>query len=194
MDRFVTLTVADPAAVRAGVEVRAEAEGFSQQQVQLLEAVVKSLLTHDAAGDALPRFDDYSEVADSIVDSLIDTAEAWQASLGPVYDTKGVARLLGSPHDPLTRQAVHKRALLALQTRDRHLFYPAFQFDGHEVVDGIPELLAILDESLVSRWTLAAWLVSTDPALDGQQPIAMLKTDKERVLGLASSWAGELAA
>ena len=85
-----------------------------------------------------------------------------------------------------------RRGLLALTTGSGRVVYPAFQFDAHGVVAGLAEVLERLPADLVSRWTVASWLVSDDADL-GATPIAVLLTGRLRpVMEAASRWATAL--
>lgn len=109
----------------------------------------------------------------------------WSEQLGPFHDTDGVMELLGG----VTKQAVHDRVrrhrLLALRTGSGRLVYPAAQFDGRRVVDGLGTLLDILVPDETEAWAVASWLVTADPALDGRTPLAALATDRDAVIAAA---------
>jgi len=72
--------------------------------------------------------------------------------------------------------------------------YPAFQFDGRSVVPGVADVLRVLPDDLVSRWTVASWLVSPD-AESGATPMALLRAGLRRpVIQAAGAWAVGLGA
>ncbi len=56
----------------------------------------------------------------------------------------------------------------------------------------------MLPPQLVTRWTVASWLVSPDADLDGARPIDVLARGgpdgADRVVAAASSWSAALAA
>lgn len=175
----------------------AKGEGLLER---LADAFKDGLRRRDPEGRALTRLADPEDAADAaaslLVDTATDTGEVWAEHLGGFYDVEAVRRLLGAPERPVTKQAVSKRrGLLALHTGSGRVVYPCFQFvDGHPV-DGLGEVLDVLPPTLVDRWTLASWLVSEDPELDGERAIDVLAAGhKGAVLAAARSWAAALAA
>ena len=167
-----------------------EAGTLTPSQRRLLTAIEAELVRQDPSGQATDQVDDVAAAARAAVDALVDTAAFWQEHLGPVYDVKTVAILLGTPDKPVSRQAVSKRSLLALRTGNGRVFYPAFQFVNGQPVAGLADVLAEVDEDLVSRWTLASWLTSPEDDLDGDRPIDTLCAGGvERVLHVARAWA-----
>lgn len=169
---------------------QSEVGALTPSQRRLLSAIGAELARQDPMGSATEHVDDIAAAARAAVDALVDTGALWQEHLGPVYDAKTVAVILGSPGKPVSRQAVSKRALLGLRTGNGRVYYPAFQFVNGQPIPGLVEVLRIVDEQLVSRWTLASWLVSPEDELDGVSPIdAMRACDVERVLRVARAWA-----
>lgn len=64
--------------------------------------------------------------------------------------------------------------LLGLRDPDNQEWtYPAAQFEGQQIVPGLPELLA--EFAVKSAWTQLYVLISKDPALNGRSPIDALK-------------------
>lgn len=102
------------------------------------------------------------EVAQRIYD-LLPRRSPWADVVGPVYRTGQVEELLGCSRQAVADR-VKRRTLLALQTRDRQLVYPAFQFTGNRVVDGLSAVLKVVGDS-VDDWTLASWLRAPQPSL-----------------------------
>jgi len=117
--------------------------------------------------------------------------QRWSQDVGPFYDTTGARAALGG----VTRQAVsdrlHRRALLGLvlsadgSGRPR-LVYPVWQFD---TLDQLREVLPAAGydvERPTTGWTIAVWLTTPDSRLDGQAPIALLRSGHSAaVLALA---------
>jgi len=141
------------------------------------------------------------EVGRHAAELVIGTQQLWGEHLGPFYDAKAVGFVLRRtalprPARMLSRQAVSKRKdLLALRTGSGNVVYPTFQFQGRSVLQGLGELLDVVPESLVSRWTLASWIVTPMPELHGVAPLAMLEDGHtEPVLDAARKWASGLAA
>ena len=162
--------------------------------LRLLEAIADELERRDPDGEGAGHISDPEGAARSTVDSLLVADSFWEQHLGPVYDTEGLRRLLGTRDHLVTRQAVNKRRLLAVKTTSGRVYYPAFQFHGSEPVDGVAEVLRIIDDDAVSRWTLAAWFVSPEAELAGLRPIEVLRAGGiEQVLGIARRWAAALA-
>jgi len=91
----------------------------------------------------------------------------WNDSIGPFYDAAGVRHLLGVTRQALGQQRA-RRTILAVETPDRHLLYPTFQFDEHRrVLPGLADVLAAVPAGAVDDWTLASWLNrSVLPELD----------------------------
>lgn len=163
---------------------------------RLVEAFEREVRERDPDGYALSRLEDVDRVAAVAARIVVDTGEQWREHLGGFYDTEAVRRLLGSVEKPVSKQAVSKRrGLLALRTGSHRVVYPSFQFVGGRLVEGLDEVLELLPERLVSRWTVASWLVSENPELDGDRPIVVLaEGHKAPVVAAARSWARALAA
>jgi hypothetical protein len=162
----------------------------------LLKALAAELLIRDPGWHRHLSVTDYHDLARQTIDQLMDSASLWQEHLGPLYDAERVREMLAQSGKPVSRQAVSKRRnLLALRTGSGRVVYPAFQFQGKAVVPGLEEVLAALPEGVVSRWTLASWLVSPDAELDGDRPIDVLREGAAaRVVDVAQHWAAALAA
>lgn len=170
------------------------AESVPAGHARLLQALLNELADRDPHGEATGHLDDPREVARVTVDAVLDSDQFWEEHLGPMYDAKGVAALLGDRSKPLTRQAVSKRALLGVKTGNGRVFYPAFQFEGRQPVGGLDKVLRTVDPHLLSRWTLASWLISPERDLDNARPIDVLRSgDVDRVVAVASRWAAALS-
>ncbi len=74
--------------------------------------------------------------------------------------------------------------VLALTRGDRNL-YPAFQFQGGQVLTGLRELLEALP--LTNGWSRLSFLLTPDPGLDDRSPLEAFGTDREAVLAVAAS-------
>jgi hypothetical protein len=163
---------------------------------RLVEAFEHEVRERDPNGQALARLEDIDGTAAVAARLVVDTGEQWRKHLGGFYDTETVRRLLGSIDKPVSKQAVSKRrGLLALRTGSHRVVYPSFQFVDGRLVEGLDEVLDALDERLVSRWTVASWLVSENPELGGGRPIAVLAEGHTApVVVAARSWARSLTA
>ena len=179
-------------AERLDVEMSRALADAPASHVEAALALLLELRGHDPAGD-LARGADARELARAVSGRMLDDSRRWQEHLGPCFDASGVREVLGAPGRPVSKQAVsQRRGLLALTTGSGRVVYPAFQFDGHGVVAGLAEVLELLPADLVSRWTVASWLVSDDADL-GATPIAVLLTGCLRpVVEAASRWATAL--
>lgn len=145
--------------------------------------------------DHLDRLDNPELLARTTADAIPSASRSWEAHLGPFYDVEGVRRLLSSGSDNLiTRQAVSKRnGLLALTTRSGKVVYPAFQFDDTLLTQGTAAVVELLPETLVSPWSVASWLMSPEPGLNGCRPVDVMKEGGlDRVLDAANDWARAL--
>jgi hypothetical protein len=162
---------------------------------RLVEAFEREVRERDPDGYALARLEDVDHAAAVAARIVIDTGEQWREHLGGFYETETVRRLLGSVGKPVSKQAVSKRrGLLALRTGSHRVVYPSFQFvDGH-LIQGLDEVLEVLPEQLLSRWTVASWLVSDNPELNDERPITVLAEGHTApVVAAARSWARSLA-
>ena len=162
----------------------------------LVEAFEREVRQRDPDGYAVARLEDVEDTAAAAARLAVGSGEQWREHLGGFYDTPTVRRILGSVEQPVSKQAVSKRrGLLALRTGSHRVVYPSFQFVDGRLVEGLDEVLEVLPEPLVSPWTVASWLVSENPELDGERPIAVLaEGQKAPVVAAARSWARALAA
>lgn len=172
------------------VDKRAPHEGFSGVE-NFIKLLTKELYLLDPDGEQIDQVKDTERFARETASKVIDASKTWQEHLGPFYDAQSVCRLLAKGGKPLTRQAVSKRKnLLALTTGSMRVVYPTFQFRDRIVAPGLDKVLKELPESLLSRWTLASWLVSKEMDLDGAKPIeALYQGEVEKVVAIARYWA-----
>jgi len=161
-------------------------------------SLLEELAQRDPDGSLLDGPTDLAQAAVLAADRILDPALVWVEHLGAFYDTEGVRSLLGRAGSPVSRQAVHKRrGLLALMTTSGQVVFPAFQFRGRALASGLDRVLAALPDTLVSRWTVASWLISPDAELDGDRPIDALFQGGDavtRVVRAATRWSAALAA
>ena len=128
---------------------------------------------------------------------VVPDPSPWNEALGAFYDTSGVRRVLGDISRQAVMDRVRRRTLLGLKTADGKWVYPVAQFTPrNEVVDGLAEILQGFDPTQVDDWTLAGWLASDTPALDGLSPLDWLRQGRDvtAVLTLARDAARRLAA
>lgn len=95
----------------------------------------------------------------------------WAQIVGPCYTVASMARTLGWTEDEVTEAARTLRLLMLVTEDDVHLF-PAFQLHDGRVVEGLTDVLRVLQTGTQSRWTWAQWLNTPYP--DGE-PTAIEK-------------------
>jgi hypothetical protein len=110
----------------------------------------------------------------------------WSDQLGPVYDSDGVMALLGGVTKQAVSDRVRRHALLALRTGSGRLVYPAFQFDGRRVLDGLAAVLAVVAPDDTEAWYVASWLTTPDPALGGRSPHDALRAGEVEAVVVAA--------
>ncbi len=114
--------------------------------------------------------------------------------IGPALSQADVARLLDK-----SPQAVHKdRRLLVLRQPDAkgtaRPTYPVFQFRGHSIRPEVGETVRLLS-GVAEPETIAAWLTSPLPELEGRTPLDALgrRSWREQASALARRFAASLA-
>ena len=110
----------------------------------------------------------------------------WTDEVGPFYDTDGVTTLLGGVSKQAVNDRVRRHRLLALRTGSGRLVYPAAQFDGHRVVDGLGAVLDVLVPDDAEAWMVASWLSTSDPALDDRSPLDALRSGERNAVLVAA--------
>lgn len=140
------------------------------------------------------RYESASEETRRLIDRLLaEDADdrAWREQLGPVYRQATVAELLGK-----SKQAVSADSgLLRLRLRDGRVGYPVFQFDGRRVCTGLRDVVNVLLPAVETAWTVASWLTTPHPQLDGHRPMEALREGRtEEVVALARRTGRALAA
>lgn len=172
--------------------------GRPASHVQLVTALLGELQRRDPDGSLIAAASDVAQAAELAASGVLDPSVLWLEQLGAFYDSDGVRRLLGRGGAPVSRQAVSKRkGLLALTTGSGRVVYPAVQFRDRLLAPGMDQVLDALPEALVSRWTVASWLVSPEAALAGERPIDLLFDGEQAVAAVVAAarrWAGQLAA
>lgn len=119
----------------------------------------------------------------------------WQEHLGDMYDADSVINLLSELDPSVNLEAlINNNGILALTTDSGQIVYPAFQFENGKVMDGLVEVLELLPEDLVSRWTLASWLVSEEPALHSFPITALQLGKQDEVIAIVRNWSKTLEA
>lgn len=117
----------------------------------------------------------------------------WTDAVGPFYDTDGVMTLLGGVSKQAVSDRVRRHRLLALRTGSGRLVYPAAQFDGEHVVDGLGDVLDVLVPDNTEAWMVASWLTTPDPELGGDTPLGALRAgERDAVVRAAREVSGAL--
>lgn len=106
---------------------------------------------------------------------------------GGVLSPSNVAKLLG-----ISRQAVGLRRgagkLLGVEG-NRGYVYPAWQFEGSDVLPRFTEILELLGHS--TPWTQFVFFLSSDEAIGGKRPIDLLRSGKIEPVRRAARMHGE---
>lgn len=100
-----------------------------------------------------------------------DEPNPWSRIIGPCYTVASMARTLEWTEAEVVEAGRTLRLLMLLTDDDVHLF-PAFQLRDGRVVEGLTEVLRVLQTGTQSRWTWAQWLNTPYP--DGE-PTAIEK-------------------
>lgn len=107
--------------------------------------------------------------------------------IGPFYDTKAVAALLGVSRASVYRR-IKRQEILGVKTSDRRYLFPVWQFDEDwDVPEQLAEVLSAIDPHLQDPWGDALWLNSPASFLGGDCPIDRIRRgDMQDVLIVAS--------
>jgi hypothetical protein len=117
----------------------------------------------------------------------------WQRDVGPLVTTSRLQDLLRC-----SRQAINERVrngrILALPTEKGEHLYPLWQFGPtSQPLQGIAEIIETFAGAVATPWTIASWLVSEEPELDGKPPIeALRRGEAGTVLAAARHYAERL--
>lgn len=139
---------------------------------------------------------DTERLARSAAVAVIGWADVWDDHIGPFFTAEHVRTLLSVDGRPVSRQAVAQRTnLVVLTTGSGSVAYPAFQFRTGSVPDGLGSVLGALSEEIVSRWTVASWLVTPNAELNGDTPLDLLEAGTPQLaIDAARRWAVALRA
>lgn len=163
-------------------------ESTAAYRQQLLTVLRKTTAVAD-----LPSPEHVAELGTQVI---AVTPSKLAASVGPVYTTTGVMKLLN-----VKRQQVDDRrrrgTILALRTADHQWVYPVFQFGAGTIRPAVRSLLDVFRVVNPDWWTVAAWMRHSRPEWDGKSAADLLMSDPEglsRVLPLAHAAAARWAA
>lgn len=100
------------------------------------------------------------------------------------YDGGCYSATQAAEHLHISRQAVDKRRkagkLLAIKI-SRDYMYPAWQFSQKGIIDGLEEVLLLLDRGNNDPWAKLAFFLTPDPKLDNKTPLSVMPTNIEFV-------------
>lgn len=110
--------------------------------------------------------------------AYMEKTRVWKDLVGPADDTVGTLRTLGISEPELT-DLVDRRMLLAVTTSDGKVLFPMFQFDGLEMLAGLPDVMAVFAGVPVDDWTLASWLLAPSDSLEGLSVVDWLRAGRD---------------
>lgn len=97
----------------------------------------------------------------------------WAEIVGPCYTVTSMARTLGWSEAEVI-EAGNDLRLLMLTTDDGVDLFPSFQLQNGKVVDGLQDVLRVLETGTAGRWTWAQWLNVALPDEDPPRNITLL--------------------
>lgn len=86
-----------------------------------------------------------------------ENGNRWAEIVGPCYTVTSMARTLGWTEAEVT-DAGNDLRLLMLTTDDGVDLFPSFQLHDGNIVEGLHDVLRVLETGTTSRWTWAQWL------------------------------------
>jgi hypothetical protein len=100
--------------------------------------------------------------------------QLWERELGPLATTSQVGELLHCSRQAVNER-IHRGTILGLPALGGYAF-PLFQFtNGGQTVHGISDVIRALSDTVETPYTIASWLVTPEPELDGRKPIERLR-------------------
>lgn len=153
----------------------------------------------EASGMAAERLDaadaQYVKAGVERVLSNLRARRAWENHIGPVLTPRQMLDVTEWTKQALS-QAVRSRRVLRLQAEDGNFGYwwgGLTETAPHRPIAGLKETLAAWDGA-VDPWTVASWLSTEQPELDGRTPRqALIDGDTADVVTLARQASGRLA-
>ncbi|AXL10740.1 hypothetical protein DXT68_00210 [Microbacterium foliorum] len=97
----------------------------------------------------------------------------WAEIVGPCYTVTSMARTLGWTENEVV-EAGDQLRLLMLRTDDDVLLFPAYQLHDGKIVEGLQDILLVLQTGTAGRWTWAQWLNVPLPDHDPPRNIQLL--------------------
>lgn len=101
------------------------------------------------------------------------TDSHWAEIVGPCYTVPRMARALGWTEAEVM-DAGNDLRLLVLTTQDGVHLLPTFQLQDGKIVEGLQEVLRVLQTGTAGRWTWAQWLSAAVPDKDPPCNITLL--------------------
>lgn len=155
-----------------------DATGLTPELARYLDAstdayragLMRALVREDGTAEGLPAPEEVAEYGTQV---LPVRTSPLGASVGPVYTTASVMKVLG-----VSRQQIDDRrrrgTILALRTADGTWVYPAFQFDSGAVRPAVRAVLDVFRAVDPDWWTVAAWLRHPRAPWDGRSAAELL--------------------
>lgn len=97
----------------------------------------------------------------------------WAEIVGPCYTVTSMARTLGWTEAEVI-DAGNDLRLLMVRTDDGVDLFPSLQLREGKIVDGLQEVLRVLETGTAGRWTWAQWLNAPLPDNDPPRNITLL--------------------
>jgi len=102
-----------------------------------------------------------------------EASNPWAAIVGRCFTVASMACTLGMTEAAVV-EAGHSLRLLMLYTADDVLLFPSFELHHGQAVDGLTEILRILQTGANAPWTWAQWLNTELPGEDPPRNITLL--------------------
>jgi hypothetical protein len=112
--------------------------------------------------------------------ALLAVAEmSWREVLGPLFNVEQTQALLKVGSRQAVSDLAKRGRLLALNGSDGRKLYPAFQFGptGRPYPE-VANVLGIFSGIVETPYTIASWFVSPQDLLEGETPVAWLRSRK----------------
>lgn len=97
----------------------------------------------------------------------------WAETVGPCYTMASMARTLGWTETEVLEAGRELRVLM-LRTADDVYLFPALQLHDGKIVEGLQDILLVLQTGTAGRWTWAQWLNVALPEHDPPRNISLL--------------------
>lgn len=136
--------------------------------------LVRALSSKEVMGELLEDLKQAEPLAPAFVRGIQARRRLIEENGGALTSDQ-VAQIIG-----ISRQAVEKRRsggkLIAISTGRHGFLYPVWQFDKSGTLEGLQEVLAVLEPH--DEWMRTIFFVSNNPRLGGRTPVEMLQAGK----------------